>query len=63
MNIATEKVITGFDVNFPKGIFTESSKNVPLYDFKRMKEYCAKKGISTSKLSEKEMAQFELIEK
>ena len=55
-------IITGFDNRFLEGVFTEPSANIPLYDFKRMRAYCDEKGITTSKLTEKEIAQFQIVQ-
>ncbi|MCL2089217.1 MAG: hypothetical protein FWH14_07015 [Oscillospiraceae bacterium] len=52
------KTITEFDRHFIKGIFTESSENIPLYNFKKMSEYCKDKNIHTQELSERELEMF-----
>ena len=41
------------------GILTESMpENVAVYDFKKIKEYCAKYGKTISEIPEKELEQF-----
>ena len=54
-------VIRGFDKHFPNGIFSESSKDIPLYNFKKMKEYCKQKGVAISKLTDNELSGFQII--
>ena len=53
-------VVVGFDNYFAKGVFTDTSKNIPLYDFVKMKEFCRKKGIPLAKMTDDERKKFEL---
>ena len=53
-------VIRDFDTHFPNGVYSEPTRDIPLYDFKRMREYCKNKGITTSRLTEDELLGFQI---
>ena len=51
--------LADFDSHFPNGIFIEPSKGIPIYDFRKLKEYCNKKGVAPSELTGEELSKFE----